>query len=180
MIKKTEVNDFQCNQRPLDMSTDWWSLCRCVIIPWKDTAALTTGESATDGALACYLHCRWDTCGDSISPVPLQRQTIDPKQGLQQSLHQMTHCKSLCVNESGLLLFLSETKKRQRKNETQSICKQKQQNAKYAPCRDSECDAASSGESVSVREKGRENERETEIRGRKGAASITASVPAGS
>lgn len=35
-------------------------------------------------------------------------------------------------------------------------------------------------ESVSVREKGKENERETKMGGRKGAASIKASVPAGS
>lgn len=64
----------------LDMSIECWSLCGCVIIPWKGSAAFTTGES-TDGARACYLHCRWDTCGDSISSVPLQGQTIDPRQG---------------------------------------------------------------------------------------------------
>lgn len=88
----------------LDMSIDCWSLCQCVIIPWKSTAALTTGESATEGALVCYLHCRWDTCGDSISSVPVQRQNIDPRQGLQQSLHQMTHCTCLCVKEFGFFL----------------------------------------------------------------------------
>lgn len=99
----------------LDKSIGCWSLCRCVIIPRKSSAALPTGESAADGALVCYLHCWWDTCGDSISSVPMQRQNIDPRQGLQQSPHQMTHCK--CVNKLGLFFFLSERKTK--KNETQ-------------------------------------------------------------
>lgn len=38
----------------LDMSIDCWSLYQCVIIPWKSTAALATGESATDGALVLF------------------------------------------------------------------------------------------------------------------------------
>lgn len=124
-INKTEVNDVQSNHWPLTLSIYCWSLCQCVIIPWKSTAALYTGESATDGALACYLHCRWDTCGDSIFSVHTQRQNIDPRQGLQQSLHQMTHCTCLCVNELGFFFFffLRGGKKRD-----PVMCKQKQQN----------------------------------------------------
>lgn len=63
----------------------------------KSPAALTLGESVSDGAFVCFLQCWKDTCGDSMSSVPMQRQSIDPRKGLLQSPHQMMYCKCLCV-----------------------------------------------------------------------------------
>lgn len=57
----------------------------------------------------CYL-CWKDTCGDSMSSVPMQRQSIDPRQGLLQSPGQMMYCKCLCVNVF-LDMRLRKTKK---------------------------------------------------------------------
>lgn len=56
--------------------------------------ALTAGD---EQALVCYMQCWKDTCGGSMSSVHTQRQSIDPRHGLLQRLHQMIYCKHLCL-----------------------------------------------------------------------------------